>query len=153
MDSHQSDGVGNGAELVEGSPKFGEWFAIWHGWSMTTPTITLELRCIEIPRSPLIERLEREMGRPFRHEYRHFLAGEPVACGTILQCFLDGKWITGRYEWSCRREDLPALHIDERVIPLTWAPAALAEVTKLVGRHWRAPASTRSSTAFHPLLA
>jgi hypothetical protein len=86
---------------------------------MATPITTLELRKIEIPRSPLIEFLERQVGYPLTHEYRHFLAGEPVHCGTILQRFEDGEWVFGRYEWSGSPEDLPTLHIGEQVIGLT----------------------------------
>ena len=65
---------------------------------MATPITTLELRSIEIPRSLLIEIFERQLGRSLTHEYRHYLAAEPVHCGTILQWFNDGEWITGRYE-------------------------------------------------------
>lgn len=86
---------------------------------MAMPITTLELRTIEIPRSPLIEIFERQLGRSLTHESRHYLAGEPVHCGTILQWFNDGEWITGRYEWSGRPADRPALHIDEQVISLT----------------------------------
>ena len=88
---------------------------------MATPITTLELRSIEIPRSPLIDFLEREAGRPFTHEHRHFLAGEPVHCGTILQRFADGQWVFGRYEWSGNPDDQPTFHIDDQVIGLTAA--------------------------------
>jgi len=87
------------------------------------PSSTLQLRCIVIPRSPLIELFERELGRALTHEYRHFLAGEPVNCGTVLQRFQDGEWVTGRYEWSCNREDLPTWHVDGRTTCL--APSDL----------------------------
>jgi hypothetical protein len=80
---------------------------------------TLELRLIEIPRNPLIEIFERQLGRSLTHENRHYLAGEPVHCGTMLQRFQDGQWITGRYEWSGRPEDLPTLVIGAQVIGLT----------------------------------
>ena len=86
---------------------------------MVIPITTLELRSIEIPRNPLVEILERETGRSLTHEHRHFLAGEPVHCGEILQRFEDGEWITRRYEWSCRLGDMPTFHVDERVIRLT----------------------------------
>lgn len=86
---------------------------------MPTPITTLELRSTEIPPSPITEILERETGRPFTHEHRHFLAGEPVHCGEILQRFEDGEWVTGRYEWSCCPGDLPTFHVGERVTHLT----------------------------------
>lgn len=86
---------------------------------MATPITTLELRSIEIPRSLLIEIFERHLGRSLTHEYRHYLAGEPVHCGTILQWFNDGEWLTGRYEWSGRPADRPTLHIGGQVIDLT----------------------------------
>lgn len=79
----------------------------------------MELRTVEIPRSPLIEIFEQQIGRSLTHETRHYLAGEPVHCGTILQWFSGGQWITGRYEWSGRPEDRPTLHIGEQVIGLT----------------------------------
>jgi len=76
---------------------------------------------MEIPRSPLIEFLERQVGYPLTHEHRHFLAGEPVHCGTILQRFANGEWVFGRYEWSGNLDDQPTLHIDDQVIGLTAA--------------------------------
>lgn len=84
-----------------------------------TPITTLELRTTEIPRSPLIEFMEQQAGRSFTHEHRHFLAGEPVHCGDILQRFEDGNWVTGRYEWTCQPEDRPTFHVDETAIFLT----------------------------------
>jgi hypothetical protein len=86
---------------------------------MARPIATLELRSVEIPRSPLIEFFEQQIGRPLTHETRHYLAGEPVHCGAILQWFDGSQWITGRYEWSGRPEDRPTLHIGERVVGLT----------------------------------
>lgn len=86
---------------------------------MVTPITKLELRSVEIPRSPLIEIFEQQLGRSLTHETRHYLAGEPVHCGTLLQRFQDGQWITGRYEWTGRLEDRPTLHIGELVIELT----------------------------------
>jgi hypothetical protein len=85
---------------------------------MTTLTTTLELRCVEIPRTYLVVLLELELGRPPMHEYRHFLAGEPAFCGMALEYLEDGSWIRGRYQWTCYRQDLPTLHIGERVIEL-----------------------------------
>ena len=86
---------------------------------MATPITTLELRKIEIPRSSLIEFFEQQIGRPLPHDYRHFLAGEPVHCGNLLERFEDGKWILGRYEWTASIDELPTFHIGERVIRLT----------------------------------
>jgi hypothetical protein len=51
--------------------------------------------------------LEREIGRAFTHEHRHYLAGEPVHCGEILERYKDGEWIRGRYEWTARLENAP----------------------------------------------
>ena len=50
-----------------------------------TPVTRLELRSEPIPRGPLIERLENELGRPLTHETRHYLAGRSVHCGDTLQ--------------------------------------------------------------------
>jgi hypothetical protein len=83
---------------------------------MTTSNMTLELRRTEIPRSPLIAAMERELGKPLTHECRHYLADEPVHCGTILELDRDGEWIFGRYEWSGRPDDLPTFHIGERAL-------------------------------------
>jgi hypothetical protein len=84
---------------------------------MTVTKITrLELRAEEIPRSPLIERLERELGRPLTHEVRHYLEGLPVHCGEILQLQIDGQWVTGRYEWGGTPEDVPTFHYDGGVL-------------------------------------
>ena len=58
---------------------------------MTVTLITkLELRSEPIPRGPIIERLEQEIGRPLTHETRHYLAGQPVHCGDTLELYLDG---------------------------------------------------------------
>jgi hypothetical protein len=86
---------------------------------MTTPGTTLELRSETIPRGKLIERLERELGRPLTHEHRYYLDGEPVNCGTLLELFDAGDWSVGRFEWSGIPTDAPTFHIGERVIGLT----------------------------------
>lgn len=86
---------------------------------MVNSSMILELRCTEIPRSPLIMMMERELGRPLTHERRHYLAGEPVHCGTILELDCDGRWTFGRYEWSGRPDDLPTFHIGERALWLS----------------------------------
>jgi len=86
---------------------------------MVTSSMTLELRCTEIPRSPLIAMMEQELGRPLTHEYRHYLAGEPVHCGTVLQLHWEGQWIFGRYEWSGHPEDRASFHINERALCLS----------------------------------
>ncbi len=85
---------------------------------MAIPITSLELRRIEIPRSPLIEFMEREIGRELAHEDRHFLAGEPVHCGAILELYENGSWVPGRYEWTCRVDELPTFQMGERVIEL-----------------------------------
>lgn len=79
------------------------------------PINRLELRNVPIPRSPLIEQLEQELGRSLRHETRHYLAGQPVHCGNILELCIDGEWIIGRYEWTGRPEELPTFEVDGRV--------------------------------------
>lgn len=72
-----------------------------------TPITKLDLRSVPIPRGPTIERLEQEIGRPLTHETRHYLADRPVHCGDILELYVDGDWVTGRYEWTGRTDDLP----------------------------------------------
>lgn len=40
---------------------------------------------------------------------RHYLQGEPVSAGTVLELLMsDGSWLSGRYEWGFRRDE-PAL--------------------------------------------
>lgn len=76
----------------------------------------LELRRVPIPRSWLIESLERTMGRPLTHETRHYLAGRPVQCGDALQVYLDGAWVNGRYEWTGQPDELPTFEFDDGVL-------------------------------------
>jgi hypothetical protein len=77
-----------------------------------TPITKLELRSVPIPRGPIIERLEQEIGRPLTHETRHYLAGQPVHCGDTLELYFDGEWITGRYEWTGKPEERPTFEYD-----------------------------------------
>jgi hypothetical protein len=86
---------------------------------MATPITTLELRAVEIPRHPLVEIIEREIGRPLTHEHRHYLANEPVHCGDFLELFEAGKWAVGRYEWTCSPDEPATLHSVDRVISIT----------------------------------
>lgn len=86
---------------------------------MTTPITALELRSIEIPPHPLVEILERETGRSLTHEHRHYLAGEAVHCGEILELFFDGQWIVGRYEWTGDVSDLPTFEHADGFLELT----------------------------------
>ena len=72
-----------------------------------TPITNLELRSVPIPRSPLIDIFEQKLGRPLTCETRHYLAGQPVHCGDILELYLDGQWRIGRYEWTGKPDDLP----------------------------------------------
>jgi len=44
---------------------------------------------------------------------RHYLNGEPVHAGEILEMYRDGKWITGRYEWTFREDELPVFYVNE----------------------------------------
>jgi hypothetical protein len=81
--------------------------------------MTLELRCVEMPRSQMVLFLEQATGQSLTHEYRHFLGHQPVHFGMLLEYWEDSRWILGRYEWSCRNQDLPILRIDERVVPIT----------------------------------
>jgi hypothetical protein len=97
-----------------------------------TPITKLELRSEPIPRGPTIERLEREIDRPLIHATRHYLAGRPVHCGDSLQLFLAGEWVTGRYEWTGKPDELPTFEHDGRRLridaeclvrwPLKWKP-------------------------------
>jgi hypothetical protein len=65
---------------------------------------TIELRKIAIPRSRIIDLLEREVGKAITHEHRHF-----------LELFENGEWITGRYEWTCKPGDPATLHFADRI--------------------------------------
>jgi hypothetical protein len=45
---------------------------------------------------------------------RHYLDGEPVHAGTVLERLkADGTWEAGRYEWSFRPDERPALYTSE----------------------------------------
>jgi hypothetical protein len=44
--------------------------------------------------------------------YRHYLAGQAVRAGTILELQTDSGWITGRYEWSYNPDSKPYLVVD-----------------------------------------
>lgn len=84
---------------------------------MTATAITkLELRSVPIPRSPTIERLEQELGRPLLVETRHYLDDRPVHCGDFLELYVNGQWIPGRYEWTFQLNELPTFHYDGGVI-------------------------------------
>lgn len=44
---------------------------------------------------------------------RHFLAGEGIHAGEILEILLpDGVWLEGRYEWNYDRENRPLLYLN-----------------------------------------
>jgi len=83
---------------------------------MVSPLTSLERRKIAIPRSRIIDLLERELGKTITHEHRHFLAGEAVHCGDFLELIEHGEWITGRYEWTCKPGDPPTLHFVDRIV-------------------------------------
>jgi hypothetical protein len=47
-----------------------------------------------------------------RDGLRHYLNGEPVHAGELLEAQLDdGAWILGRYEWSFSKDEPPHLHV------------------------------------------
>jgi hypothetical protein len=101
--------------VLEPSPL---WLQTWRVvfFIMSSPVTTLEFRKIEIPRSRIIDLLERETGKSNTREHRHFLAGEPVHCGDFLELFENGAWIPGRYEWTCQPGDPPTLHFVDRIL-------------------------------------
>jgi hypothetical protein len=82
------------------------------------PISALELRVEVIPRSPLIEKIERDTGQMLTHEHRHYLEGQPVHCGDTLEMYREGQWTLGRYEWSGEPEDSPTFHFGHDAIPL-----------------------------------
>ena len=44
---------------------------------------------------------------------RHFLAGAPVASGTVLELLLSGgSWVPVRYEWSSRADTAPRFYLE-----------------------------------------
>ena len=87
--------------------------------SMAVPITRLELRSIEIPRNPIIDALERMSGKAITHEHRHYLAGEPVHCGDILELYQDGQWVRGRYEWTTKLNDAPSFEHANGVVFLS----------------------------------
>ena len=87
----------------------------WHGCPMATSTATLELRTVPLLHSPVIAKLEQEIGRPLTHEQRHYLAGHPVYCGDMLEIYADHGWVFGRFEWTANSVDEPLLVAVDRV--------------------------------------
>jgi hypothetical protein len=52
--------------------------------------------------------------------FRHYLDGEPVHCGELLELRTDDDaWILGRYEWNPKAGGEPFLCIDEEAVRLT----------------------------------
>ncbi len=46
--------------------------------------------------------------------YRHYLQGQPVHAGDLVELFTEKTgWISGRYEWSYQPEELPSVFYDE----------------------------------------
>ncbi|MBA3314913.1 MAG: hypothetical protein H0T47_16700 [Planctomycetaceae bacterium] len=80
------------------------------------PINTLELRQETIPRGPIIEALEREVGRTIPHTYRHYLEDQAVHCGGILELYRDGRWLTGRFEWTGKPDELPTFDFEDGVV-------------------------------------
>jgi hypothetical protein len=85
---------------------------------MATPLTRIVLRSFPIPRSAVIDQIERQTGRSLTHEHRHYLAEKPVHCGDELEIYRKGRWIRGRYEWTGRPEDPPTLETGSRVLEL-----------------------------------
>lgn len=81
-----------------------------------TPITKLELRSEPIPRGPIIVRLEQEIGRALTYETRHYLAGRPAHCGDTLELYLNGGWISGRYEWTGKRDELPTFDYEGEIM-------------------------------------
>lgn len=50
----------------------------------------LWLRTIDIARGPVVQLLEEQLGRAVTHEFRHYLAGEPVNWGDIIELLHHG---------------------------------------------------------------
>lgn len=45
---------------------------------------------------------------------RHYLAGEPVHAGELIEVQRDdGSWEVVRYEWTCRQQENPSLYLDD----------------------------------------
>ena len=50
----------------------------------------------------------------------HYVAGEPVDCGDLLEVLLhDGAWALGRYEWNPRIGGTPTLDLGGDAIFIT----------------------------------
>ncbi len=53
---------------------------------------------------------------------RHFVGGQPVHCGDMLEVLLDdGGWALGRYEWNPARGGHPTLDLGGDALFLTVA--------------------------------
>lgn len=85
---------------------------------LVAPIRRLQFRSEPIPRSPLIEAFEREIGRPITHSHRYYLAGQPVHCGDGLELYRDGYWLRGLYEWTGKPDELPTLDLGDETVRL-----------------------------------
>lgn len=45
--------------------------------------------------------------------YRHYLDGEPVHAGEILEMYRNGQWTAGRYEWNYKAGSKPAFYLSQ----------------------------------------
>lgn len=59
--------------------------------------------------------LSQLTGGEVTHEKRHYLSGFPVHCGEMLEVYIDGEWLLGRYEWTTISGDDPTLTVSDRV--------------------------------------
>jgi hypothetical protein len=51
---------------------------------------------------------------------RHFIDGQEVHCGDLLELQLDdGAWVLGRYEWNPVLDDGPTFSLGDGAVPLT----------------------------------
>lgn len=80
---------------------------------------TLELRTELIPRSGVIEAIERQVGMRITHEHRHYLANQPVHCGDMIEVWMEERWVLGRYEWSGIPDEAPVSYHNGGVEVLT----------------------------------
>ena len=105
----------NGRSLLECRDNRGR---LWQCTLMATQVSFMEIRSVPIPRRPVIEMVEAQWGGQFTHQRRHYVAGEPVHCGDMLEAYVDGSWIVGRYDWTTDPDEEPTLQTQDRVFSL-----------------------------------
>ena len=89
---------------------------MWQIQGMEIPNSTLELRSVPFPRQRMSSLLMQQPSYYVTLEKRHYLGGFPVHCGEMLEVYIDGEWLLGRYDWTAMPGDEPTIELYDRVL-------------------------------------